>query len=108
MMENATYRKTRGNQKSLGRPWLDIDIKLIRLMAGTTKPRLIAKLFDRSYESLRQMAKREGISLRVKVKPDAIEPTEQTSVTQLCRKNWQGYAIHKIFGSASPKQRTSD
>ena len=107
-MENATYRKTRGNQKTLGRPWLDIDIKLIRLMAGTTKPRLIAKLFDRSYESLRQMAKREGISLRVKVKPDAIEPTEQTSVTQLCRENWQGYAIHKIFGSASPKQRTSD
>lgn len=107
-MENATYRKTRGNQKSLGRPWLDIDIKLIILMAGTTKPRLIAKLVDRSYESLRQMAKREGISLRVKVKPDAIEPTEQTSVTQLCRKNWQGYAIHKIFGSASPKQRTSD
>lgn len=98
----------RANQLSLGRPWLDIDIKLIRLMAGTTKPRLIAKLFDRSYESLRQMAKREGISLRVKVNVEAVEPTEKASVTQLCRENWQGYAIHKIFGSASPKQRTSD
>jgi hypothetical protein len=63
-MKESTYRKQRGNQKSLGRHWLDIDIKLIRLMAGTTQPKLIAKLFDRSYESIRQLAKREGIKLR--------------------------------------------
>jgi hypothetical protein len=25
---------------------------------------------------------------------------EQQSVTQICRQNWQGYEIHKIFGSA--------
>ncbi|RKQ38355.1 hypothetical protein [Enterobacter sp. R1(2018)] len=62
-MKESTYRKQRGNQQSLGRPWLEIDIKLIRLMAGHTRPKLIAKLFDRSYESIRQLAKREGIKL---------------------------------------------
>ncbi|MEL4016999.1 hypothetical protein [Dryocola clanedunensis] len=96
-MLDATYRKRRGSQRSLGRPWLEIDIKLIRLMAGTTRPRLIAKLFDRSYESLRQMAKREGIQLRVEPKKPAMK--QQPSITELCRANWQGYSIHKIFGS---------
>lgn len=34
-------------------------------------------------------------------KPVKAEP-EQTPVTQVCRQNWQGYQVHKIFGSARP------
>lgn len=34
-------------------------------------------------------------------KPAKPQPTTP-SVTQVCREQWQGYRIHKIFGSARP------
>lgn len=34
-------------------------------------------------------------------KPAKTQPEPQP-VTQICRQNWQGYHIHKVFGSARP------
>jgi len=34
-------------------------------------------------------------------KPAKPQP-EQQSMAQICRQNWQGYHIHRIFGSARP------
>lgn len=61
-----TVYQRRGNQISHGRPWLDKEIELVRRLAGTIHTKLIARQTNRSYESLRQMAKREGISFRRK------------------------------------------
>jgi len=58
------YRSRRGNQLTLGRDWLERDVILLKSLAGKTKPKLIARILNRSYESVRQMAKRKGLSLR--------------------------------------------
>ncbi|MGY6030710.1 hypothetical protein [Phytobacter sp. AG2a] len=54
----------RSNQLSQGRPWTPSEITKVKRLAGTIHTKLIARQINRSYESLRQMAKREGISLR--------------------------------------------
>ena len=56
--------KRRGNQLSLGRRWTEEEVNQARELAGTIHSKYIARQLDRSYESLRQMAKREHISLR--------------------------------------------
>ncbi|VEB97381.1 Uncharacterised protein [Cedecea lapagei] len=56
--------KRRGNQLTLGRSWKVSEIKQLATMAGNTHTKLIAKHLGRSYESVRKMAWREGISLR--------------------------------------------
>jgi hypothetical protein len=56
--------KRRGNQLSLGRHWTTMEVKQAREMAGEVHSKIIARKLNRSYESLRQMAKREHISLR--------------------------------------------
>jgi hypothetical protein len=56
--------KRRGNQLSNGRHWTTGEVSKAREMAGKVHSKQIARLLDRSYESLRQMAKREHISLR--------------------------------------------
>lgn len=39
---------------------------------------------------------------RSKVKPakPARQPAEKITIADICRQHWQGYAIHRIFGSA--------
>jgi len=66
-----TYKRkdlyeVRYNQLSQGRPWQDKEIKTVKRLAGKIHTKLIARQINRSYESLRQMAKREGISFRRK------------------------------------------
>lgn len=41
---------------------------------------------------------------RSKVKPakGPRQPAEQKTIAEVCREQWQGYAIHRIFGSARP------
>lgn len=58
----------RSNQLSQGRPWLDKEIETVKRLAGTIHTKLIARQINRSYESLRQMAKREGIRFVRKVR----------------------------------------
>jgi len=58
----------RSNQLSQGRPWLDKEIATVKRLAGTIHTKLIARQINRSYESLRQMAKREGIRFVRKVR----------------------------------------
>lgn len=57
--------KMRADQISHGRPWSQPEIEEVITHAGKIKAKLIARIIDRSYESLRQMAKRNGISLRL-------------------------------------------
>lgn len=58
------YRSRRGNQVTVGRDWTMQEVNHVKSMAGKVKSRALAWSINRSYESLRQMAKREGISLR--------------------------------------------
>ena len=67
MGRKETYQ-VRGNQLSQGRPWLDKEIETVKRLAGTIHTKLIARQINRSYESLRQMAKREGIRFVRKVR----------------------------------------
>ena len=60
------YRSRRGNQLSIGRGWQDSEKTLLEQMAGRTKAKIIARSLNRSYESVRQMAKRLGLSLLCK------------------------------------------
>ena len=60
MGRKETYQ-VRGNQLSQGRPWSDKEIETVKRLAGTIKTKTIARKINRSYESLRQMAKRKGI-----------------------------------------------
>lgn len=60
------FMKRRGNQISHGRHWKDDEIEKVREMAGVTTSKQIARMLDRSYESVRQMAKREHILLRIR------------------------------------------
>lgn len=57
--------KMRTSQLSQGRPWTQPDIETVKNLAGTIKAKLIANKINRSYESLRQMAKRNRIPLRL-------------------------------------------
>jgi len=64
-MERKGLYQVRGNQLSHGRPWDASDIASVREMAGSIHSKYIARKINRSYESLRQMCKRESISLRL-------------------------------------------
>lgn len=62
-MQSPSYRR-RGNQLTLGRPWSYTDLGLLKELASTTPPKLIARKLNRSYESVRQMARRCNILFR--------------------------------------------
>lgn len=64
MYKRKESYELRHNQISHGRPWSELEINTVRKLAGTIHTKLIARQINRSYESLRQMAKREGIRLR--------------------------------------------
>lgn len=64
MYKRKENYELRHNQISHGRPWSEPEINTVRKLAGTIHTKLIARQINRSYESLRQMAKREGIRLR--------------------------------------------
>lgn len=68
MYKRKDIYEIRSNQLSQGRPWTQQEIELVRSLAETKTihTKLIARQTNRSYESLRQMAKREGISFRRK------------------------------------------
>lgn len=56
-MQAKNYQR-RGNQISLGRRWTQDEIHLLRELAVTTPPKLIARHLNRTYEAVRQMASR--------------------------------------------------
>ncbi len=64
MYRRKKIYEVRSNQLSQGRPWLEKEIETLKNLAGTINTKLIARQLNRSYESIRQMAKREHISLR--------------------------------------------
>lgn len=64
MYKRKESYEIRHNQLSHGRSWSEPEINTVRKLAGTIHTKLIARQINRSYESLRQMAKREGIRLR--------------------------------------------
>lgn len=41
-----------------------------------------------------------GGEARIKPMPKVQVERQQPSITDVCRQNWQGYQVHKIFGSA--------
>lgn len=59
-MESPEYRR-RGNQLTLGRRWSPDEIGLLKELAATIPPKLIARRLNRSYESVRQRASRSQI-----------------------------------------------
>jgi len=65
MYKRKDVYKLRPNQISHGRPWEVSDVASVREMAGSIHSKYIARKINRSYESLRQMCKRKGISLRL-------------------------------------------
>ncbi|EMM0378120.1 hypothetical protein RI820_000468 [Pluralibacter gergoviae] len=53
----------------------------------------------RRYHPVYQL-RRGDINLKP-IKPEAVRPVRHVvSITDQCRQRWQGYQIHKIFGSA--------
>lgn len=58
------YRRRRGNQLTLGHGWQPEEVTLLNHLAGKVKAKLIARELNRSYESVRQMAKRRKIRLK--------------------------------------------
>lgn len=59
-MQTQEYRR-RGNQLTLGRRWSPDEIGLLKELASTIPPKLIARRLNRSYESIRQRASRSQI-----------------------------------------------
>ncbi|RBO14310.1 hypothetical protein DSL62_04765 [Pantoea sp. 3_1284] len=59
-MQLSEYRR-RGNQLTLGRRWSPDEIGLLKELAATIPPKLIARRLNRSYESVRQCASRSRI-----------------------------------------------
>jgi len=59
-MDGGFYLR-RGKQLTLGRRWTSEDKASLKELAATTPPKLIARKLDRSCESIRQMATRNGI-----------------------------------------------
>lgn len=62
-MQTPEYRR-RGNQLTLGRRWSHDEIGLLKELAATTPPKLIARQLNRSYESVRRMAYQCRMSFR--------------------------------------------
>ncbi len=62
-MQTPDYKR-RGNQISLGRRWTYIEIGLLKDLAATTPPKVIARQLNRSYESVRRMAYQCRLSFR--------------------------------------------
>lgn len=59
-MQTQEYRR-RGNQLTLGRRWSADEIDLLKELAATIPPKVIARKLNRSYESVRQRASRSRI-----------------------------------------------
>jgi len=59
-LQTQEYRR-RGNQLTLGRRWSPDEIGLLKELAATIPPKLIARRLNRSYESIRQRASRSQI-----------------------------------------------
>jgi len=59
-VQSPEYRR-RGNQLTLGRRWSPDEIGLLKELAATIPPKLIARRLNRSYESVRQRASRSRI-----------------------------------------------
>ena len=59
-LQTQEYRR-RGNQLTLGRRWSPDEIGLLKELAATIPPKLIARKLNRSYESVRQRASRSRI-----------------------------------------------
>ena len=59
-MQLSEYRR-RGNQLTLGRRWSPDEIGLLKELAATIPPKVIARKLNRSYESVRQRASRSQI-----------------------------------------------
>jgi len=59
-LQTQEYRR-RGNQLTLGRRWSPDEIDLLKELASTIPPKLIARRLNRSYESIRQRASRSQI-----------------------------------------------
>jgi len=59
-LQTQEYRR-RGNQLTLGRRWSPDEIGLLKELAATIPPKLIARQLNRSYESVRQRASRSRI-----------------------------------------------
>lgn len=59
-LQTQEYRR-RGNQLTLGRRWSPDEIGLLKELASTIPPKLIARRLNRSYESIRQRASRSQI-----------------------------------------------
>ena len=59
-MQTQEYRR-RGNQLTLGRRWSPDEIDLLKELAATIPPKVIARKLNRSYESVRQRASRSRI-----------------------------------------------
>jgi len=59
-LQTQEFRR-RGNQLTLGRRWSPDEIGLLKELAATIPPKLIARQLNRSYESVRQRASRSRI-----------------------------------------------
>jgi len=59
-LQTQEYRR-RGNQLTLGRRWSPDEIDLLKELAATIPPKVIARKLNRSYESVRQRASRSRI-----------------------------------------------
>lgn len=63
MIKTPDYKR-RGNQISLGRRWTYTELGILKELAATTPPKLIARQLNRSYESVRRMAYQCRVSFR--------------------------------------------
>ncbi len=67
MIQTPDYKR-RGNQISLGRRWTYTELGILKELAATTPPKLIARQLNRSYESVRRMAYQCRVSFRAERK----------------------------------------
>lgn len=58
---DGRIHKRRGKQLSDGRRWTQVEIQKLHQLAHHLPPKLIARTLERSHESVRQKASREGI-----------------------------------------------
>lgn len=62
-MQSPEYRR-RGNQLTFGRRWSHDERGLLKELAATTSPKLIARQLNRSYELVCKKAFRCGVRFR--------------------------------------------
>lgn len=63
MIQTPDYKR-RGNQISLGRRWTYTELGILKELAATTSPKLIARQLNRSYELVCKKAFRCGVRFR--------------------------------------------